>query len=267
MSQLSVIKIGGKVIDQPDALQKFLTGFSRIPSPKILVHGGGTSASQFAEKVGVPVQMVEGRRITDAAMLKVVVMIYAGWVNKQIVSGLQARSNQALGVTGADLNLIKSRKRPPQPIDFGYVGDVTQVNSAALKGLLEQGVVPVLAPITHDGKGNLLNTNADTIAAEVAMAMASDYDVHVGFCFEKKGVLLDVEDENSVLNTLSYRKFQELRAIEKINAGMIPKLDNAFRILESGVGSVRVMHFGDINHWTETFSSNQYFLGTKLQTT
>ncbi|MEQ9442708.1 MAG: acetylglutamate kinase [Cyclobacteriaceae bacterium] len=265
MTKLSILKIGGKVIDQPEALQEFLTEFASIPSPKILVHGGGSSASQFAEKTGVPVQMVEGRRITDAAMLKVVVMIYAGWVNKQIVSSLQSTKTQALGLTGADLNLILSQKRPPRPIDFGYVGDVTQVNTQVLKNLLDQGVVPVLSPITHDGQGNLLNTNADTITAEVAMALAADYEVHLGFCFEKKGVLHDVEDDNSVIPQLTHREYLVLKEAQKINKGMIPKLDNAFRILQSGVSVVRIMHFQDIRCWPKSLLGEQLFLGTKLQ--
>lgn len=264
MKTLSIIKIGGRVIDQPESLHEFLEGFSRISSPKLLVHGGGASATQFAEKLGIPVQMVDGRRITDAAMLKVVVMMYAGWVNKQIVSILQSWESSAIGMCGADWNIIQATKRPAEPLDFGFVGDVKAVNAEALGALLEQGAVPIVAPITHDRQGTLLNTNADTITAELAKALSARYRVQVGYCFEKKGVLEDAEDDRSLLTDLSYDQYQNLKSEKKIYAGMIPKLDNAFRILQYGVSGVRIMHFADIDRWPGALQNDQYFLGTKL---
>jgi len=264
MPKLSIVKIGGKVIDDLQSLSEFLTGFSLLPSPKILVHGGGASATKLAEQMGIPVQMVEGRRITDEKMLKVVVMVYAGWVNKQVVAMLQARKDDALGLSGADFNLIRSAKRPDQPINYGFVGDVKQVNTKKLRKLLEEDIVPVVAPITHDGAGNLLNTNADTIATEIAIALSQQYDVRLGYCFEKSGVLSDPENENSVLKNLASSHYQQLKEAGNIHSGMIPKLDNAYRAVEAGVEVVKVMHHSDIHRWQPDVPPEKINFGTTL---
>ncbi len=261
---VSIVKIGGKVIDDLTALSEFLTGFSLISGPKILVHGGGASATRLAEQMGIPVQMLEGRRITDAPMLKVVVMVYAGWVNKQIVAMLQARNTSALGLSGADMDLIRAVKRPAQPIDYGFVGDVKQVNLKNLTKLLEDSVVPVVSPITHDGSGNLLNTNADTIATELATAISQVYSTRLSFCFEQPGVMLDVDDENSVIRELQQDRYQNLKEQGTIHSGMIPKLDNAFRAMEQGVEEVRVMHHREIHRWQPDLPSEKTNFGTIL---
>ncbi|WKN42800.1 acetylglutamate kinase [Tunicatimonas pelagia] len=264
MPKLSIVKIGGKVIDDLQSLSEFLTGFSLITGPKILVHGGGASASRLAEQMGIPVQMVDGRRITDANMLKVVVMIYAGWVNKQIVAMLQARKTDALGLTGADQNIIRSIKRPAQPIDFGFVGDVKQVDADRLSKLLNEGTTPVVAPITHDGSGSLLNTNADTIATELAIALTKQYDVRLAFCFEKKGVLANVEDDNSVMPSISQSEYGKMKKQGQVHSGMIPKLDNAYRAINRGVATVKIMHHSDIHRWQPDVSAEKRNFGTSL---
>ncbi len=264
MPKLSIVKIGGKVIDDLQSLSEFLTGFSLLPNPKVLVHGGGASATKLAKQMGIPVQMVEGRRITDEKMLKVVVMIYAGWVNKQVVAMLQARKNDAFGLSGADFNLIRSVKRPSQPIDYGLVGDVQKINTERLSKLLDENVVPVVAPITHDGAGNLLNTNADTIATELAIAMSQQYEVRLGYCFEKSGVLSDSKDENSVVENLKVSHYQQLKEAGNIHSGMIPKLDNAYRAAEAGVEVVKIMHHSDIHRWQPDVPPEKLNFGTTL---
>jgi acetylglutamate kinase len=261
---VSIVKIGGKVIDDLPALSEFLTGFSLIPNPKILVHGGGASASRLAQQMEIPVQMLDGRRITDEPMLKVVVMVYAGWVNKQIVAMLQARNTSALGLSGADMDIIRAVKRSPNPIDYGFVGDVKRVNLKKMTKLLEDDVVPIVSPITHDGSGNLLNTNADTIATELAITLSKQYLTRLSFCFEQKGVMEDVNDEASVIRRLQQAQYLELKQQGMIHSGMIPKLDNAFRAIEMGVEEVRILHHRDIHRWQPDVDAGKANFGTVL---
>ena len=199
MEQLKVIKVGGKIVEETDTLNVLLNDYAKVEGRKILVHGGGRSATKMSAQLGIETQMIDGRRVTDAETLKVVTMVYAGLVNKTIVAALQARDINAIGVCGADAGIILSNKRPANPIDYGYVGDVVKVDGDMLASLLQGGTYPVVAPITHDGKGNLLNTNADTIASEVAKGVAEKFDVTLIYCFEKPGVLMDENDDNSVL--------------------------------------------------------------------
>lgn len=238
MEKLTVIKVGGKIVEEEDSLQRLLDDFAAIPGYKVLVHGGGRSATKMAAQLGIETKMVDGRRITDAEMLKVVTMVYGGLVNKNIVAGLQSRGVNALGLTGADLNTIVSDKRPVREVDYGFVGDVKQVNVEHLSHLILSGVVPVMAPLTHDGQGHLLNTNADTIAGETAKALAQVFDVTLIYCFEKKGVLRDEHDDNSVISEINRVQFGQLVADGVINSGMIPKLENAFGALDAGVSQV-----------------------------
>ena len=198
MEKLTIIKVGGKIVEEQQSLEQLLNDFADIPGNKLLVHGGGRSATQIATQLGIETQMVDGRRVTDAEMLKVVTMVYGGLVNKNIVAQLQARHINAMGLTGADLNVIRSHKRQPNPIDFGFVGDVDKVDGGRLAQLISAGIVPIMAPLTHDGEGHLLNTNADTIAGEVAKALTPYYNISLIFCFEKAGVMQDVDDEESV---------------------------------------------------------------------
>ena len=238
---LYVVKIGGNIIDDAAKLEHFLKQFSSIKGKKVLVHGGGKLATQLAKDLGIEQEMVEGRRITDAATLKIVTMVYAGYINKNIVAQLQATGNNAIGFTGADANLIKAHKRlasASKGIDYGFVGDVDQVNTAAIEPLLAQDISIVIAPITHDGNGQLLNTNADTIAQSIATAMSSLYQVSLLYCFEKSGVLLDANDDNTVIPQIDQSYFKKLKEEQLIFAGMIPKLDNAFAALEKGVSKV-----------------------------
>jgi acetylglutamate kinase len=246
MDRLTIIKVGGKVVENPDTLNVLLDQFKRISGYKMLVHGGGSTATQIAEKLGIPTQMVDGRRITDAATLDVVTMVYGGLVNKKIVAGLQARNCNALGLTGADLSLVRARKRPVQTVDYGFVGDVEEVNSRELRLLLSENVVPVVAPITHDGNGLLLNTNADTMAAEIAADLAAFFNVYLFYCFEKRGVLLDAEDEASVLFELNYQQFEGFKSEGVINTGMIPKLENAFMAKKRGVREILITNAENI---------------------
>ena len=245
--KLKVIKIGGKVIEDATNCEDFLNEFSAIDGLKILVHGGGNIATKLAEETGVEVQIVDGRRITDAAMLEIVTMVYAG-VNKKLVAQLQKIGIQSIGLTGADLNIIKATKRKVTTIDYGFVGDIDEngVGVEHLNYLLSNEITPVFAALTHDGEGNLLNTNADTIAAAIAMACADKYEVELIYCFEKNGVLLDEFDNNSVIDELSLEKFQALKENKIITAGMIPKLDNAFDSIKKGVGKVRITNFKDL---------------------
>lgn len=238
---LLVIKIGGNIIDHPEKLQQFLQDFSVIKAKKILVHGGGKIATQLAKDLGVEQEMVDGRRITDAETLKIVTMVYAGLINKGVVAQLQANGNNAMGFCGADANLIQAHKRLPNAsngIDYGFVGDVDKVNTAAIEPLLEQGISIVIAPITHDGAGQLLNTNADTIAQSVATALANHYQVSLLYCFEKSGVLLDANDDNTVIASINPDYYTTLKSQQLIFAGMIPKLDNAFTAINNGVSKV-----------------------------
>ena len=238
MVQCTIIKVGGKIVEEAESLQKLLSDFAAIKGPKALVHGGGRSATKLAAQLGIETQMVNGRRITDADMLKVVTMVYGGLVNKNIVAGLQARGINAVGLTGADMNVILSNKRPVKDIDYGFVGDVKQVDGERLASLIQSGIVPVMAPLTHDGKGDILNTNADTIAGETAKALAPYFDVTLMYCFEKKGVLRDEADDNSVIININRQQFADLVAQGVIQGGMIPKLENAFQAIDAGVKEV-----------------------------
>ena len=238
MPSLTLIKVGGKIVEEASSLQRLLTDFAAISGHKLLVHGGGRSATRIAEQLGIESRMVDGRRITDAETLRVVTMVYGGLVNKNIVAGLQARGVNALGLTGADMDVIRSVKRPVKDIDYGYVGDVERVDARLLGDLIARGVVPVMAPLTHDGAGNLLNTNADTIASETARALAARFDVTLVYCFEKKGVLRDPDDEDSVIPSLNRRSFEALTADGTIAGGMIPKIENALAAIEAGVKRV-----------------------------
>jgi acetylglutamate kinase len=239
---LTLIKIGGNIIDNPTELEQFLSDFSKIEGYKVLVHGGGKSATKMAESIGLVPQMIDGRRITDAAMLDVVVMIYAGQINKSIVAQLQANSTNAMGFSGADGNLIQSDKRNHPTINYGFVGDVKKVNTNLLETLLSNGIVPVSCAITHDGKGQLLNTNADTIASELAIALSEVFDVTLNYCFEKPGVLYDAEDDSSVIENINQELYSKLKAEKAIHSGMIPKLDNCFNSLSKGVQKIKIGH-------------------------
>lgn len=242
--ELTVVKVGGKVVEEEASLSSLLDDFAALPGAKALVHGGGRSATRLSERLGVEARMIEGRRVTDAETLRIVTMVYAGLVNKTIVAGLQSRGVDALGLTGADMGVVRSDRRAPrrmadgQVVDFGFVGDVREVRTDVLAGLIGQGVVPVLSPITHDGRGALLNTNADTIAGELARAMAARGRVRLVFCFEKPGVLLDAADDSSLVERMDGAAFADLRARGVVADGMIPKLDNGFEALRSGVAEV-----------------------------
>ena len=247
MESLTVLKVGGKIVEEPDSLVRFLDDFAKIVGQKVLVHGGGRSATKMAERLGVETQMVNGRRITSAEMLQVVTMVYGGLVNKNVVVQLQSRGVDALGLTGADMNYMLADKRKNAEIDYGFVGDVKKVDGEKLKSLICQNIVPVLAPLTHDGQGNLLNTNADTIAGEAAKALAKLYDVTLVFCFEKKGVLRDENDDDSVIPTINKQDFDRYVESGVIQGGMIPKLQNAFNALEAGVKQVIITKADEIN--------------------
>jgi len=244
---LIIIKVGGKIVEEPASLASLLKDFSRIAGNKILVHGGGRTATMISEKLGIETKMVDGRRITDAETLKVAAMVYAGLVNKSVVAGLQAHGNNAIGLTGADLDIIRAAKRPVGEIDYGFVGDINWVNSSALADLLNDGAVPVIAPITHDGKGMLLNTNADTIASELATSLSGRYDVVLVFCFEKSGVLLNEADDKSRLPEIDVAEFERMKAEGSISGGMIPKLDNGFNALRRGVQEVVITNVQGIS--------------------
>jgi acetylglutamate kinase len=250
---LNLIKIGGNIIDDEGKLQSFLSDFARLSGPKILVHGGGKIATEVAKGLGIEAKMVDGRRITDAEMLRVVTMVYGGLVNKNIVARLQALGARALGLTGADANIIPAQKRPIQNIDYGFVGDIAEgaIQGRNLQLFLDNGLTPVLAPLTHDGTGNLLNTNADTIASAVAVALSGFYRVKLTYCFEKKGVLADIADENSVISRIDPTQYQVLKADGTIVQGMIPKLDNAFNAIRAGVESVYICHADEVLHILE----------------
>ena len=240
MERLTIVKVGGKVVEDKESLDQLLSHFTQIRGKRILVHGGGKLATSMAERLGIETKMVEGRRITDEATLEVVTMVYAGLVNKRIVAGLQAKGCNSIGLTGADLDVIRARKRPVSTIDYGYVGDIMGVNTSELRLLLNEEVVPVMAPITHNGYGQLLNTNADTIAADLAIELSNYYTVNLFYCFEKKGVLLNSDDENSVISELSFDRFKELQTTGAIKEGMIPKLDNGFTAMRNGVNQVLI---------------------------
>lgn len=237
--KITVVKVGGAVVEDEAQLSQLLADFKGIEGNKVLVHGGGRRATKVAAQLGIESQMVNGRRITDADMLQVVTMVYGGLVNKNIVARLQAKGVNALGLTGADMNIIRSHKRPLKDgIDFGFVGDVDNADGAMLRTLIEAGVTPVIAPLTHDGKGNILNTNADTMAAETAKALAGHYDVTLIYSFEKKGVLANPDDDDSVIDVITHGDFEHYKADGTIAGGMIPKIENALSAVDAGVSRV-----------------------------
>ncbi len=235
MKSLTLVKIGGNLIDDESKLSASLAAFAKIEGPKLLVHGGGKLATDLAKQLDVDSPMIDGRRITNAESLKVVSMVYAGLINKTIVAGLQALNQQAIGLCGADDNLILSEKRQHESIDYGYVGDVTEVNTEALSAFIEQDKVLVLSAITHDGKGQLLNTNADTVATELAIALSEKYQVKLIYSFEKVGVLINPDDDMTFLKSLDVNMYQEMKENGAINNGMLPKTENAFRAFNKGV--------------------------------
>lgn len=247
MQKLFVVKIGGNIIDNADALENFLEQFAAIDQPKILVHGGGKLATEMAATMNIPQQMIDGRRITDEATLKVVTMVYAGFINKNIVAKLQATGCNAMGLIGADANIILAKKREVKDIDYGFAGDVVKVNKDFIKVLIKNNSTPIIAPITHDGNGQLLNTNADTIANKIAKAMSEDYEVQLIYCFDKKGVLENINDENSVIKLISKENFNALKTEKIIHEGMIPKIENALQAVEAGVQSVYIGHGMELN--------------------
>ena len=237
--KLTIVKVGGAVVEDELQLSQLLKDFSAIEGRKVLVHGGGRKATKMAERLGVETKMVNGRRITDAAMLEVVTMVYGGLVNKYLVAQLQANGINALGLTGADANVILSHKRPLKDgIDYGSVGDVDYVAHQTLAHLIEAGIIPVMAPLTHDAEGHILNTNADTIASETAKALANSYDVTLIFSFEKKGVLSNPDDDDSVIPVITKEDFERYKADGTISGGMLPKIENALKAVEAGVSRV-----------------------------
>jgi len=272
MEQLTIIKIGGNVIDNSENLHQFLLDFTALPGDKILVHGGGKIATELGESLGIEAKMIEGRRITDIETLRIVTMVYAGLINKNMVAQLQGKGSNAIGLTGADGNIIKAKKRPivkvsssggdleGAEIDYGFVGDLDEnsVSSETLDSLLKAGLVPVLCAITHDGDTQLLNTNADTIASSVAVAMSALYETRLVYCFEKKGVLRDVNDDDSVVREIRADEFDDLKADGTVQGGMIPKLHNAFEAIKKGVSAV---YIGKANELAELAAGT---FGTKM---
>lgn len=250
MEKCTLIKVGGKIVEEEVTLDALLSEFAKVEGRKVLTHGGGRSATKVAAQLGIETKMVDGRRVTDAAMLDVVTMVYGGLVNKNIVARLQAMGMNAIGLTGADLSYMLSDKRPVKTVDYGFVGDVKRVDALALCGLIESGAIPVLAPLTHDGKGHLLNTNADTIAGEAAKALATRYEVTLTYCFEKRGVMRDQDDEDSVISVITPSVYERLKADGVVVDGMIPKIDNAFAALAAGVKRVRITRADDLQGGT-----------------
>lgn len=251
---LKIIKIGGGIIDDQVALHTFLQAFAKIKDPKILVHGGGKGASNLLNKLGIQPNMIDGRRVTDAETLEVITGLYAGNINKSIVALLQQAGCNALGLSGADGNAIQATKRPVKTIDYGLVGDLglDAVNATLFNNLLKLGITPICCAITHDGHGQLFNTNADTIASTIAMALAKHTDVELNFCFDKIGVLRDIDDESSLIPSIDYTHYQKLKEEGVIFEGMIPKLDNAFEVIQAGVKNVCLVHAKNINSEIKT---------------
>ncbi|GHT16241.1 acetylglutamate kinase [Bacteroidia bacterium] len=246
---LNLIKIGGNIIDNESHLAQFLREFSAIHGHKILVHGGGKLATQLGTQLGISSQMIEGKRVTDADTLRVVTMVYAGWLNKHIVAQLQGIGCNAVGLSGADANLIPATQRAPEPINYGYVGDImpARINTEFLNHLLEQDMSPVFCAITHNSKGQLLNSNADSIASSLAIAMSKIEQVRLIYCFEKNGVLSNVDNEGSIIPELTYESYEEYKTNGIISQGMIPKLDNAFKAISAGVSEVVIKHALHLN--------------------
>ena len=247
--KLTIIKVGGAVVEDEQQLAQLLKDFSAIEGRKVLVHGGGKKATKIGAQLGIESQMVNGRRITDAQTLEVVTMVYGGLVNKNLVARLQANGVNALGLTGADMNVIRSHKRPIKDgIDFGFVGDVEQADGKMLHTLIEAGITPVMAPLTHDGQGTILNTNADTIASETAKALAPYYDVTLIYAFEKPGVLSNPDDDSSVIPVITRESYRQFVAEGVISGGMMPKIENALAAIEAGVDRIVITRATDINH-------------------
>ena len=254
-SKLHVIKIGGNVIDNEYSLLSFLNDFALIKTPAILIHGGGKIATKIGDQLGIESKYVDGRRITDTATIDVVTMVYGGLVNKKIVASLQSLQCNAIGLTGADANIIPAIKRPVKTIDYGWVGDLEtkNIDTGKLQLFLDNGLTPVFAPLTHDSAGHILNTNADTIASSLAIALSSVYDVRLVYCFERKGVLENVEDESSLIRFITKEKYQQLKDENKLFAGILPKLDNAFAAIDAGVKEVLI---GDANDLIQNTTEN-----------
>lgn len=237
---LTIVKVGGAVVEDSARLDSLLSAFAAIDGRKVLVHGGGRRATAIASRLGVESRMVDGRRVTDGAMLEVVTMVYGGLVNKDIVARLQARGINSIGLTGADGGVIISHKRPVKDVDYGFVGDVDRVDGNRLASLIEGGFTPVMAPLTHDGHGQMLNTNADTIAAETAKALAERYDVTLMYCFEKPGVMAEPDDDSTLIPVITRQDFRRLKADGTVTGGMLPKLENAFSAIDAGVSRVNI---------------------------
>jgi acetylglutamate kinase len=257
--KLYVIKIGGNIIDDEKQLSSFLDDFASISENKILVHGGGKIATEMEKQLGIESKMVDGRRITDADTLKVVQMVYGGLINKNIVAQLQSKNCNAIGLTGADANIILAKKRSVKDVDYGFVGDVEKVNSEKVSAILNSGFSLIIAPLTHDGKGQILNTNADTMASAISVTMAKTTEVNLIYCFEKSGVLKNVDDENSVIGKINALDYEKYKAEGVISKGMIPKLDNAFDAIKQGVKSVVICHAMDLKKIIENKNA-----GTRL---
>ncbi|MCH2223343.1 MAG: acetylglutamate kinase [Crocinitomicaceae bacterium] len=247
-SKISIVKIGGNIIDDPYALKTFISDFAKIKHPKILIHGGGKIANRLNEELGIKTVMNEGRRITSAKNLDTVIMVYAGLINKRIVSALQGQECNAIGLSGADANCIQASKRSVHPVDFGWVGDVKSINQSTINLFLREGITPVFCAISHDGNGQLLNTNADTIASEIAISMSNDYDTELIYCFEKSGVLQNVNDDDSIIQKINTKKYLELKTKRIINKGMLPKMENCFHALNNNVSKVIIGNSSVINN-------------------
>lgn len=260
MQNLKIVKIGGKIIDSDQELHQTLETFAAISAPKILVHGGGSSASVFSEKLGIIPKLINGRRITHSESLKIVQMVYAGLINKNIVAKLQALNCQAIGLSGADANTIRAMKRPVKEIDYGYVGDISEVNSETISKLLQNGFIPVFCALTHDGYGQMLNTNADTIAAELAGALSNLYQTELIYCFENEGVLTNMNDSSSVIPIITPDIYEQLKSNKAITDGMFPKIDNAFQSLQKGVQNVYISHFSALSK----LNSGDRISGTRI---
>jgi acetylglutamate kinase len=264
MKKISIIKISGNVIENKSELSKFLTLFANLKGPKILVHGGGKMATEISHRLGIESKLIGGRRITDAKTLEVITMVYAGLTNKNIVAELQANNCNAIGLSGADANVIQAHKRPVGTIDYGFAGDIDGINSSMISKLFDAGLTPVFCAMTHDGNGQLLNTNADTIASELAIGLSGLYETTLYYCFEKKGVLQDVEDDNSVLKHIDSKKYQELLKDGIIANGMLPKLENCFHALNN---EVKMVCLGDITMITDENTPETPSRGPSMYTT
>lgn len=257
-TKILVLKIGGNVIDDENQLKSVLQNFAEVDGPKVLIHGGGKLATKLSSQLGIESNFHEGRRITSLEDLDIAVMVFAGLINKKIVAQLQSSGScNAIGLTGADLNSVVAVKRPTEPLDFGFVGDLEFLNFSVISGFIQQGIATVFSPITHDGKGQLLNTNADTLASQIAIALSDEYEVELKFCFEKLGVLNNPDDDTSVIPFLDQSNYQKLKEEKVIVNGMIPKLDNAFHALKNGVSSIKIGHHKEILNEDGKYSTIQ----------